>query len=119
MSLHHDGPLLPNCSDPQYKILKYNGCTFKVGTLANSCCDLNCGAIVCIENIAHCLKRNIFVIIGYEFLEKDLFYIPCLSSLFGICSANVCLDLKSWPLKNVIKKYVKFPYENNKYALFH
>lgn len=80
---------------------------------------LSCGAIVCIENVAHCIKQNIPVIIGYEFLEKeDLFNVPCLSSLLGIYSVKSCSDLKSWPLKNVIKKYVKLPCGNDKYAVF-
>lgn len=119
ITLHDDGPLLLDCNNPQYKIIKYvNGITFKTGSHADNCCGLNCGAIVCIENVAHCKKRNIPVIIGYEFLEKeDLFNIPC-SSLLGIYSVKSLSDLKSWPLKNVIKKYVKLPYENVKYAVF-
>jgi len=120
ITLHDDGPLLLDCNNPQYKIIKYvNGITFKTGSHADNCCGLNCGAIVCIENVAHCKKRNIPVIIGYEFLEKeDLFNIPCSSSLLGIYSVKSLSDLKSWPLKNVIKKYVKLPYENVKYAVF-
>lgn len=104
ISLHNDGPLLPDCNNPQYKILKYNGLTFKAGMLADNCCGLSCGAIVCIQNIAYCIKRNIPVIIGCEFLEKEnLFSVPCPSSLLGIYSVKSFSDLKSWPLKNVIK----------------
>lgn len=119
MSLHTDGPLLPHCNNPQYKAVKCNGLTFKAKTLADSCCGLNCGAIVCIENVAYCTKRNIPVIIGYQFLDKeDLFTTPCHSSLLGIYSVKLCSDLKSWSLKDVIKKYVKFPHGNSTYAVF-
>ncbi|KYN02500.1 hypothetical protein ALC62_06675 [Cyphomyrmex costatus] len=112
-SLHYDGPLLPNCHNPQYKVVKFNGMTFKAGTLTDSCCGLNCGAIVCIKNVA-CTKRNIYVIIGHEFLEKkDLFDVPCSSSLLDIYSVHSLSDLKSWPLKNIIKKYVQLPDGND------
>lgn len=74
MSLHYDGPIIPNCYNPQYKVVKFKGMTFKAGTLADSCCGLSCGAIVCIENVAYC-ERNIPVIIGQEFLEKENFLI--------------------------------------------
>lgn len=118
-SLHHNGPLLPNCHNPQYKVIKFNGMTFKAGTLADNCCSLNCGAIVCIENVAYCAERNIPVIIGYEFIEKeDLFSIPCSSSLLGVYSVHSLSDLKSWPLTKIEKKNVKFPDENNKFAIF-
>ena len=118
-SLHYDNPLLSNCHNPQHKVIKYNGFTFKAGTLADSCCSLNCGAIICIENVAYCSQRNISVIIGYKFLEKeDLFNIPCSSSMLGIHCVYSRSDLKSWPLKNIVRKYVKFPYENEKYAIF-
>lgn len=119
MSLHTDGPLLPHINNPQYKIVQYNGLTFKAKTLADSCCGLSCGIIVCIENVAYCTKRNIPVIIGYQFLDKEhLFTTPCQSSLLGIYSIKSCSDLKSWPLKNIIKKYIKFPRKNSAYAVF-
>lgn len=119
MLLHHDGPLVSNCNNPQYKIVKYNGIVLKVGTLADSCCSLNCGAIVSIKNVAYCTKRNIPVIIGYEFLEKeDLYKVSCPSSLLGIYIVHSYSDLKSWPLKNIIKKYVQLPYGNDKFAVF-
>jgi len=93
--------------------------TFKVGTLTDSCCALSCGAIVCIKNVAFCAKRNISVIIGQEFLEREhLFNVPYSSSLLDIYSVYSLSDLKSWPLKNIIKKYVKLPHKNNKFVVF-
>lgn len=119
ISLHTDGPLVSNCTSPQYKAIKYNEITFKVRTLADNCCGLNCGAIICIENVAFCAKRNIPMIIGYEFLKKeDLFSVPCASSLLGIYKVHSFSPLKSWPLKNIIRKYVKFFCKDNKYAVF-
>lgn len=118
-SLHYDGPLISNCHNPQYKIVKYNGFTLKAGTLADSCCGLNCGAIICIKNVAYCTQRNIPVIIGYTFLEKEnLFNTPCLSSMLGIYSVHLRSDLKSWPLKNVVRKFVQLPCKDDKYAVF-
>lgn len=91
-----------------YKIVKYNGITLKTGTLADNCCDLRCSAIVCIQNIAYCTQRNIPMIIDHEFLIKeDLYNIPCPFSLFGIYTVHSCSNLKLWPLKDVIRKYVK------------
>lgn len=99
-SLHYDGPLILNCRNPQYKIVKYNEFTLKVGTFADSCCGLNCGAIVCIKNVAYCTRRNIPIII-YKFLEKeDLFTVPCASSMLGIYSVHLRSDLRT-----AIKKY--------------
>ncbi|KAM0735062.1 hypothetical protein ACS0PU_011175 [Formica fusca] len=119
VSLHCDGPLTSDCKNPQYKVIKYSGITFKAGTLANNCCGLSDGTIVCIENVAHCKKRNIPMIIGYEFLEKkNLFDVPCPSSLLGIYSLHLLSHLKSWPLETVIRKYVKLPCANNEFAVF-
>jgi len=93
--------------------------TLKVGTVADSCCGLNCNAIVVIKNIAYCTKRNISVITGHEFLEKnDLFHIPCPSSILGIYIVHLYAALKSWLLKDVIRKYVQLPYIENKYVVF-
>jgi len=118
-SLHYDGPLILNCRNPQYKIVKYNGFTLKVGTLADSSCGLKCGAIVCIKNVAYCTRRNIPIIIGYKFLEKeDLFTVPCASSMLDIYSVHLRSDLRSWPLKNIVKKYVQLPCGDDKYAVF-
>ncbi|XP_071575335.1 uncharacterized protein [Temnothorax nylanderi] len=117
--IHFDGPLTDNSSNPQYKVVKYKGITLKAGSLADNCCGLTCGAIVSVQNIAFCTERNIPMIIGHEFLDKeDLYNIPCPSSLLGtyiVCSQS---NLKSWPLHNIINKYVKLPYEDEKYAVF-
>ncbi|XP_011698579.1 PREDICTED: uncharacterized protein LOC105456325 [Wasmannia auropunctata] len=121
-SLHFNGPLIQNCHNPQYKVIKFNGMTFKAGTLVDSCCGLNCGAIVSIKNVAFCAKRNTSVIIGQEFLRKDLFIVPCSSSLLDIYSVHSLSDLKSWPLRNIVKKYFLLPdgnnEKNNKIAAF-
>lgn len=93
--------------------------TFKAGTLADSCCGLSCGTIVNIENVAYCAKQNVPVIIGRAFLEKEtLFTVPCLSSFLDIYSVHSLSDLKLWPLQNIVKKYVKLPNGNEKFAVF-
>jgi len=118
MVLHSDGPLVDNCGNPQYKIVKYNGIILKAESSADNCFGLKCGAIVSIQNIAYCIKRDIPVIIGREFLEKEnLYNIPCPSSLFGVYAVHLYSNLKSWPLQNVIRKYVRLPCRNI-YAVF-
>jgi len=95
MVLHSDGPLVDNCSNPQYKIVKYNGIILKAGSSADNCFGLKCGAIVSIQNIAYCIKRDIPVIIGHEFLEKEnLYNILCPSSLFGVYAVHLYSNLK-------------------------
>jgi len=119
MLLHYDGPLIPHCNNPQYKVVKYNIITSKAESLADSCCGLNDGTIVSIKNIAYCTRRNIPVIIGHELLGKEnLFNVPCPSSLLGIFIVRLCTDLKAWPLQNIMRKYVKLPCEKDKYAVF-
>ncbi|KYQ49528.1 hypothetical protein ALC60_11406 [Trachymyrmex zeteki] len=88
MSLHYDGPLILDCKNPQYKMVRYNEIVIKAESLADSCCDLNDGTIVSVANIAYCTKRNVPVIIGHELVRKeDLFNVPCPFSLleFILC----------------------------------
>jgi len=118
MVLHSDDPLTDDSSNPQYKIVKYNGITLKAGSLADNC-GLKCGAIIFVQNIAYCTKRNIPLIIGHEFLDKEnLYNIPCPSALLGIYLVHSYSNLKLWPLQYVIRKYVKMPTADNKYAVF-
>ncbi|KYN16150.1 hypothetical protein ALC57_11605, partial [Trachymyrmex cornetzi] len=49
---------------------------------------------------------------------RNLFDVPCSSSLIDIYSVYSLSDLKSWPLKNIVKKYVLLPDENDKFAVF-
>lgn len=119
MELHFDGPLTDNSGNPQYKIAKHKTMTLKSGSLADNCCGLKCGAIVSVQNIAFCTQRNIPLIIGHEFLEKeDLYNLPCPSSILGIYMVHSHSILKSWPLEDVVCKYVQLPCADNKYAVF-
>lgn len=75
--------------------------------------------IVYIENVAYCKELNIPVIIGYEFLKKeDLFNTPCPSSLLGIYSVYSRSNLKAWPVKHIVKKYVQLSNGIENYAVF-
>jgi len=81
--LHYDRSLILNCYNPQYKVIKFNGMTFKAGTLADSCCGLSCDAIVYIENVAYCTKQNVPVIIVTNSWKRKIYlmfpvYLPCL-----------------------------------------
>jgi len=116
MSLHYGGPIIPNCHNPQYKVAKFNGMTFKVGTFADSYCSLSCGAIVCIKNVTY--SANIPVIDREFLIKKEVLNILCSFSLLHIYSVYSLSDLKSWPLKNIVKKNVKLPIESDKFAVF-
>lgn len=119
-STHIKGPLIEDCYNPQYKIMRYLNTTIRIDTLANNCCGLIDGNIIEVKNIAYCRKLNTNVIIGNEFCHrKDLYYIPCPSSLIGIYVVeNLDSELKMWSIKNVKTKYVKLLMEDNKFAIF-
>lgn len=118
-SAHTNGPLIIGYTDPQYKVVTSSTMKLRVGSRADSCCSLNDGTIVVLQNIAYCPRRQILVIIGNAFLKKEnLFSVPCDSSNIGIYLVYELSKLKAWPLANVTKKYVKLPVSSNKFAVF-
>lgn len=118
-STHADGPLLVNCTNPQFKVIMSATMRLRAASPADSCCSLNDGSLVLLQNIAYCSTRRIPLIIGNEFLIKEnLFSVPCDSSILGIFLVHQLSELKAWPLTDVTKKYVKLPHLNNKFAVF-
>lgn len=121
-SAHAEGPLIQNCYNPQYKIIRSLNTTIRIDTLADNCCGLIDGNIIEVKNIAYCRELNTNVVIGNEFCHrKDFYDIPCPSSLIGIFIVeNLNLELKMWPVENVTIKYVKLQLvtKENKFAVF-
>jgi len=105
-STHAKGLLIPNCYNPQYKIIRCLNKTIRIDTLADNCCDLTNGKIIEVKNIAYCRELNTNVIIGNEFCHrKDLYDIPCPSPLIGIfivenLDSKLCEDVASRKCKN-------------------
>lgn len=118
-STHVNGPLIEGCCNPQYKKIKSLTATVRIDTLADNCCGLTDGSIVEIKNIAYHKKRNINIIIGNQFCQKeDLYNIPCASSLIGIFKVHELSELKIWPIESIKIKYVKLPLDNSNFAVF-
>lgn len=119
-SVHIKGPLIEGCYNPQYRIMRRLTTTIRIDTLADNCCSLTDGKIIEVKNIAYCEELNTNVIIGHEFCNrKDLYDIPCPSSLIGIFIVENLFELKRWPVENVETKYVKLPLiKDNEFAVF-
>lgn len=118
-SLHYDGPLVEDCTNPQYKEIRFPGYTFRVNDGANDCCGLENGKIVRIKNIAFCNTRHQVVIIGKEYRKREeLFTSPCLSSLIDIHVVGKLSALKVFPVTDICMKFVALPFLENKYAVF-
>ncbi|XP_029666222.1 uncharacterized protein LOC115237366 [Formica exsecta] len=82
---HFNGPIIHNCTNPQYKIINFLNYVIKVNDNANNYCLMKNGSVIEIENIAYCDTRKCLVAIGRKYMiKKDLFPVPCLSSLLEI-----------------------------------
>ncbi|XP_070159008.1 uncharacterized protein [Polyergus mexicanus] len=119
-STYTKGPLIEDCYNPQYQIMRCLNTTIRIDTLADNCCGLRDGKIIEVKNIAYCKELNTNVIIGHEFCHrKDLYDIPCPLSLIGIFIVENLSELKMWRIENVKTKYVKLPLiKDNKFAVF-
>lgn len=114
-SLHVEGPLPENCSNPQYKVIQSSNFTIRTHGNADSCCVLKNGDIIDVQNIAVCRETREFVIIGRQLTAREDFYtIPCPSSLLGIhkVKRNTCVErLTIHALSDIAKKCVKLPHK--------
>lgn len=111
---HCDGPIIHDCIDPQYKKIIFSRFIIKVNDNVNNCCLMRDGNIIKIENIAHCKKRKCLVAIGRKYLiKKDLFHIPCPSSLIDVYEVSRMFELCTWLISDIYKKMLIMPYTNN------
>lgn len=83
--LHENGPLLPDCGDPQYSKIVGFGFTLIAGDRRDNCFLTHDGTIVILRNIAFNRRSNSLIIIGQYFtVVEDLYTLPCKSQLVGI-----------------------------------
>ncbi|GAB1867776.1 DUF4218 domain-containing protein [Camponotus japonicus] len=115
-SCHEDGPLLPDCGDPQYMKIVGFGFTLIADDRRDNCFLTYNGIIVILRNIAFNNKNNSLVLIGQYFtVVEDFYTLPCKSQLVGVYLASKLSDLKQWPLNGIIKKKcLCVPWKKNK-----
>lgn len=104
-SCHEDGPLLPDCGDPQYMKIVGFGFTLIADDRRDNCFLTYDGIIVILRNIAFNNKNNSLVLIRQYFtVVEDFYTLPCKSQLVGVYLASKLSNLKQWPLNGIIKK---------------
>ncbi|KAK5649471.1 hypothetical protein RI129_000500 [Pyrocoelia pectoralis] len=111
---HFEGPLLPACHSPQYKMLEMSNFTLKLNS-ADCYVLLENSDIVRVHNIAS-YSYNSLVIIGKVFEDKKAFFkIPCDSTNLGIFLVNTLKMscLKTFPLLKIKSKLFYMPFDNN------
>jgi len=115
---HSNGPLIHNCTNPQYKTISILQYVMKVDDNANNCCFIKNKSIIKIEIIAYCNIRKCLVAIGKKFMIKaDLFQVPCLSSLLDIYVVSNLSELCIWPISDITKKMLIMPYSSNTFVV--
>lgn len=118
-SPNYDGPLLSNCSSPQYKKLSLSLFTIDVSVISDNCCQLVDGSVVLVSNIATYSSTGETMIIGQEFqIKEDYFLNPCNSSHLNIYRTSKLSKLKCWPIKKIICKNVIVPLNNDNFVVF-
>ncbi|CAN7949918.1 unnamed protein product, partial [Ixodes hexagonus] len=115
---HDNGPLPPDCADPQYKAVDLPH-KFCLRTRMNdNTCTLADGTIIRIQNFAFCSASGEARVIGKQFRETaDLYTYPSASSMLGIVLASDLSGTSSWPLSSIVQKCVRIPFKG-KHAIF-
>ncbi|XP_036150703.1 uncharacterized protein LOC118648493 [Monomorium pharaonis] len=115
-SLHENGPLLLNCSDPQYSRIVGFDFILTADNKRDNCFLTHGGTIVILTNIAFNRRTNSLVIIGQYFtVIEDLYTLPCKSQLVGIYLVSKLSDLRQWLFKDTIRnKCFRVPWKKNK-----
>ncbi|KYQ55446.1 hypothetical protein ALC60_05670 [Trachymyrmex zeteki] len=111
---HFNGPIIHNCTSPQYKFITTSGYVIKINDNVNNCCLMSDRSILKIENIAYCNTRKCLVAIGRKYLIKnDLFDVPCPSSLIDIYVVSDISELFIYEISDIVNKMLIIPYTNN------
>lgn len=110
---HHNGPIVEKSSNQQYSILLYNKFKLNIYKKADQYCSLKSGDIVFIENFTCCENQKRKLIIGKKFtLKKDLYHLPCSSSVFNIYEVSKLSKRQMWPIEFIDRKYFIYPTKN-------
>jgi len=110
---HLDGPVIDNSNNIQYR--KF---IFKEFTLIcdgkNNNVGLKGKEIVCIENIVYYNDTKIFII-GKRFEQRrDLYTLPCKSSILCIYEVSQLSDVyEMWSISDIVLKYFIFNVNNS------
>jgi len=108
---HSEGPLLDGSFlFTQFKEAYFYSFTLKVDDINNSSVGIKENIIALIKNIVYNNKSKQYFLIGKEYLEKrDLYTVPCQSSLLNIFEVNnLSNNYKMWPIESVICKYFSY-----------
>lgn len=109
---HCNGPLINNCTSPQYKKVQTDNYCLNISNIADRFVELTNNTIIEIRNFAHC--GDSICLIGYNYSKQDSFYHkPCSSSLFDI--QFIKSEYKSyevWNIDCIKRKLVVLPYKN-------
>nr|XP_018911956.1 PREDICTED: uncharacterized protein LOC109040458 isoform X1 [Bemisia tabaci] len=116
---HSQGPLLPGCSDPQYKSIKLSDFTMS-RQMPDNCCLLKNDSVVLADNFAWSDEYNEMVIIGKRYLRKEnLYETPHLqSSDLNIFKVERLSKRQMWRTSDIKAKCARFPLDEVTSAVF-
>lgn len=114
---HNKGPLIEDCTSPQYKKYETINYCIHVSKEADRFIELKDKTIVEVKNF--CCYENFKILLGYEYKRhKDFYTKPCSSALFDIqYIRKVDSSFKMWPITHINKKLVVLIH-NNQYVSF-
>lgn len=109
---HFNGPLINDCTSPQYKKVQTQHYCLDISKPADRFVELQNNIIVEIKNFA--FSKNSLCIIGCKYTKRNNFYSkPCSSSLFDIqYIKNENNSLEVWNINFIKRKLVVLPHEH-------
>jgi len=115
---HTSGPMINNCSEPQYKKMIFNKIVINTNNNADCFIGTFLGDIVKVVNI--CTNTsNDHVILGLRYSTKDSFYLkPIDSSMIGIyIVSNLDLQYEMYNINSIKVKYMVLKIKDMSIAL--
>lgn len=114
---HFNGPLINNCTSPQYRKLKTINYCLNILKVADRFVELDDSSIVEILNFAS--YQNKIFLIGIKYIpHKDFYSKPCFSSLFDIKFITKYNNVfQMWRIDKIKRKLLVLPY-NDQYIAF-
>lgn len=108
---HFDGPLINNCTSPQYRKAQIDNYYLNILKIADRFVELKTNVIVEIKNFAS--YKNSVYLIGYRYSKQEHFYSkPYSSSLLNIQYIKKDKNLlEMWNIECIKRKLVVLPYQ--------